>query len=497
MLTSRSAPLPLLCLPALVACAHGSTFRCEAQGGAAWSEYRSKHFVVDTDAPAERAARLVSLLETLQLLDMKALAGDELELPGHLRVVALARDSEFHDLAGPDVDGYFRQQGQFGEPTIVIPMSAAEQRPYVLAHELAHHLSAYLFPDQPRWFTEGLAEFVQTLAERPPEPKAAFTGSHMIHLVKAAPHSVGGVPANAQGWSGSIVPIPVRELLAWSGKEDREVPGLYHASSWLLYHWLWNQRGAQLSDFQKRLSGGEPPAAAWLAAFPEYNPANPAALAPLDAALDRYRREMRFATFGVEGTADGSFVQRPFPPAEAHLLLVAVRANWPDQPVARKALLRSQMDEALREDPRNPLAATFSAEPQPKPDPEKFRSAAAQAPQDFRAWLLLSDAVQGAEKEAALRKAAQLNAESSRAQNNLAWLLVTSDRAREALPFANRALDLAPWDPVVVDTLAEVAARLGQCTQALQLEARAVSMRRADESLRKRQADVHKRCPPS
>ena len=495
MRPTRSATLLLPCL-ALAACAHGPAFRCEARGGAAWSEYRSKHFVVDSDAPAGKAAQLINLLETLQLLDMKALVGTEVELPGHLRVVALARDGDFRDLAGPYVGGYYRL-GQFEEPTIVIPVSAISGAQATIAHELAHYLSRFLFPDQPHWLAEGLAQFVETLAEKPAGTRPPVTGSHMAHAAKFARHRVGEIPSSVQGWPRSVAPIPVLALLNWDGTEDRSLPGLYHASSWLLYHWLWNQRSAQFSDFQKRLSTGESPAAAWLAAFPEYDPAHPETFASLDATLDRYRRGMAFATYAVEGTADGNFVQRPFPSAEAHLLLLAVRGSWPDPPAARKALVESQMDEALREDPRNPLAATFSTEPQPRPAPEKFRAATAQAPEDFRAWLLLSAVVDGAEKEAALRKAVGLNPDSARAQNEFAWFLATSDRAREALPVANRALDLAPWDPKIVDTLAEVAARLSQCSQALQLEARAVSMRPADEGLRKRQADVQQRCPKS
>ncbi len=487
---------PFFLAAALAACAHQTSFRCEAHGGAAWSEYRSRHFVVDTDANPERAARLVDLLETLRLLDMKALVGDELEIPGRVRVVALASDFAFRDLAGNDLGGYYRL-AQFGEPTIVIPISAIGNGAETLAHELSHYLSSYLFPDQPRWLNEGLAEFVQTLASRPEPLQEALTGSHMVGVSKAPRHSVGRIPENLRQWSASVSPIPMRDLLRWGGAEDRDVPGLYHASSWLLYHWLWNQRGGQLTDFQKRLMNGEAPAAAWLAAFPEYDPAHPATLTALDDELDRYRRGKGAVSYAVEGTADVSFDARPFPPAEAHMLLLSVRARWPSEPAARNSLRQDQAAEASREDPRNPLAAVYRGDPDGKPDPQALRSAAEGAPQDYRGWLLLSSAVAGAEKEAALRKAIQLNPDSARAQNELAWLLVTSDRAPEALPVANRALDLAPWNAAIVDTLAEVAARLGQCTQALQLEARAVSMRPADEGLRKRQAEVAKRCTKS
>jgi len=61
------------------------------------------------------------------------------------------------------------------------------------------------------------------------------------------------------------------------------------------------------------------------------------------------------------------------------------------------------------------------------------------------------------------------------------------------MPFANRALDLGPWDSDIVDTLAEVASRLGKCAEALQLERRAVASGRSD-SLRKRQAEIAPRC---
>ena len=69
-----------------------------------------------------------------------------------------------------------------------------------------------------------------------------------------------------------------------------------------------------------------------------------------------------------------------------------------------------------------------------------------------------------------------LNPDSARAQNSLAWLLVDTGRAAEALPIANRALDLAPADPAIIDTLAVVAGRMGKCGEALVLQRRALGM---------------------
>jgi tetratricopeptide (TPR) repeat protein len=122
-----------------------------------------------------------------------------------------------------------------------------------------------------------------------------------------------------------------------------------------------------------------------------------------------------------------------------------------------------------------------------------LRAAVRARPADWRGWLALGQAAPAAEREAALRKAVELNPQSASAQNALAWLLVTSDRVRDALPIANRALDLAPWDANIVDTLAEVAARLGKCREALQLEKRAVATAPSDR-MRKRQAEIEQRC---
>jgi len=81
-----------------------------------------------------------------------------------------------------------------------------------------------------------------------------------------------------------------------------------------------------------------------------------------------------------------------------------------------------------------------------------------------------------------------------------AWTLSVPEeevgRAREALPFANRAVDLAPWDPAYLDTLATVALELGQCPQALQLTQRSVETAEGGlaTTLKRHQEQVQRRC---
>lgn len=469
------------------------------QQGGPWREYTSKHFIVDTDAPEARAARLIAALEKLRALELQTLLGEQAEIPGRLRVLAPKSRGQFFDLAGGTLGGFFMQDGVFGDPAMLAPVEGMDEDPELLAHELAHAISLHLFPQQPRWFAEGLAGFVQTLGA-PPKEGEMPVGSHMVHGRSPA-HAAGAVPR----WFGRFTAaygqaVSARQVLLWKGAEDRDVPGAYHVWSWMLYHWLWNTRGQPFAAYQKRLSEGEEPAAAWKAAFPDLDPDDAGAMRDLDGALKSYRERGRFAMWTIEVESDAAYAESAFSSADLHLWLLAMRLRWPDEKEARSALVRDQVTEALREDPLSAASAGWNTGDGFKPPPVgDLRGLVRQRPAEWRNWLTLATySPDPAEKEAALRKAVALNDANARAQNELAWLLVTSGRAREALPFANRALDLAPWNPSIVDTLAEVAAQLGKCPQALVLDRRAVRMAesrgRKSESLRTRLGEMEKRC---
>jgi Tfp pilus assembly protein PilF len=108
------------------------------------------------------------------------------------------------------------------------------------------------------------------------------------------------------------------------------------------------------------------------------------------------------------------------------------------------------------------------------------------------------NALDAKEREASYRKAIALEPDAAAAQNGLAWWLVENGRAREALPFANRAVDLALWNPAFVDTLAVVASELGQCPQALQLAHRAAEAlppgSQGARAVRRHVDDFERRC---
>jgi tetratricopeptide (TPR) repeat protein len=62
------------------------------------------------------------------------------------------------------------------------------------------------------------------------------------------------------------------------------------------------------------------------------------------------------------------------------------------------------------------------------------------------------------------------------AANNLAWGLLRAGHADEALPYAERAVQLAPGDPMALDTYAGVLEARGACAAALGAADRALEL---------------------
>jgi tetratricopeptide (TPR) repeat protein len=450
-----------------------SAFRLFA-ADAPWTEFKTDHFILDTDAP-ENANLMMASLEKARATDIAVLVGGDVDLPGHIRVIAPASQGMFLEMAG-DWVGAFYDHGPYSEPVVLAPTKAFFTEPETIAHELAHAVSFYLFPEQPHWYAEGLAAFVETVAALP-AVNASNLGSHIVHAGTSG-NGVGGIP---RGYGGAILEgsfaVPSAQLLVWKGTEDPAVPGRYHFASWMLYHYLWNQRGKELAAFQKRLLDGEGFKSAWLASFANLDPGNAAQMKALDDAIFEYGKSGRFVMAKVQTNPEFKLVQQPVSQADMKLWLIFLRQVWPQKKEEKALLARAQLEKVRLLAPKNPAMLMGLAALDGKITPEQARAAANGAPDDYRGWYWLGNAATDPkEKEMAFRKAVALGTECPGCNNNLAWLLVTSGRAKEALPFANRSLDLAPWDSAAVDTLAAIALELGQCPQALQLQARAASM---------------------
>jgi tetratricopeptide (TPR) repeat protein len=435
-------------------------FTCEARGGRPWHAVYSSHFVVATDLDVDDARELSVELDRIRAGVAVSLFPNRHEPPVRATVVAFRSTADFESFAAPGVAAYYASAAS--DPKIVMPGKLSIDQRRVLAHELAHHVESYVLLRQPRWLSEGLATWAETIG-------STAGGGRM---------QVGGFPP---GRRPQLRPqrIAAVRLLAWDGALPPEGLAPYYDAAWLLVHFLLAEHPEELRDLETRLASAEDPDAAFRAAFPQWDPARPGALDLLDADLDGWARRGRFEGRPVHVTvAAAPAAVMPLPPAEVHAIRLLL---WPGG-ASREgddARRRAELAEALSEDPGHPvllreLARTEGRDPLPL-----ARRAVEAHPEDPRSWTFLADALPAAsvpEREEALRRAVDLAPENPLALSALATLLVAAGRSGEALPLARRAVVLSPFSWPVLDAYAEVSADLGNCQQALLAARRALDV---------------------
>jgi len=490
-----------------------------------WREYRSEHFVVDSNLLSGIAGGLTERLEKFRAIELASLTAEPVVLPGRIRVIAATASSRFAELArdryqvgsgahcqsvglscrellpnSPDAPGCSQElaysAGYFvsrlGEPTILIPVSGFRANSEVLAHELAHYFASVFFLNPPPWFVEGFAAFVQTIGGLPLE-NPPRTGTHIQRGERVMRGAVGLVPP---GFLAAVCDdwVPAHQLLAWNGEEVPARPGRFHAQSWLLYHWLWNQRSNELAKFESLLASAEDWANAWRQAFPQFNPNEPAALRALDDSLENHRWWPKGGYYRRQAEADERYTSAPLSPVEVHTLWLDASYSAQTVPSHNLDWLRSELHQLLLEEPLQPLAVAWRAELDQKPALALLRKATDKWPDNWQAWLFRGDAAQAPEeKGSAYQKAVKLNADSALAQERMALFLATTGKPLEALPFAKQALLLAPWSASATATLAVVDAALEQCEEAFATQERARRLSVHGESP-KQLAEVERRC---
>ena len=500
-----------------------------------WHEYRSQHFVVDSDLPDWTVAELVRRLEKLRAVELRNLLAEDVAIPGRVRVIASSASLLFSDLArdrfftgsslrcqtyqmncrwlvnnevfdngasaafrrGACTDDLFVAANYFvsrlGEPTIVLPVAGGRVHAEVIAHEVAHYLASVLFFQPPPWFREGFASFVQTIGGDPLENPPP-TGTHIQRGERVIEGAVGLAPP---GLMAALCRdhVSAGEALTWDGEESSRRPGRYHAQSWLLYHWLWNERSRGLSEFQRRLANAENPDLAWRQVFPEFDPKRPGGAASLDKALLRYEMNLGGYIYSRrKAEANTRYTESTLAPSDVHVLLLDARYSVQPQ---KLDWLGPELTKLLEEEPLQVVGISWHADLDRTSPLLLLRKAIEKLPLDWRAWLMLGRAEEDGERKlVALQTAVKLNPDSALAHSELALLLARSEHPSDALPFAKRAVELAPWDAGATVALAQIAATLNACDEAIEMHKRAVRLgARAD--LHAQLDEVIGRCAPT
>ncbi len=445
----------------LHALALATSFTCSAKGGPEWHVYESEHVVLRTDLSPSRAEAMVKELELARAAVLQAMFSKPPPIPGKVHAIAFASDSEFWEVAPSHAAAYFTTIDGF-TPLVVLPGTLQAGTRTTLIHELTHHLSSYPLLRKPMWLNEGFAMYLESMG-------SVALGARM---------TVGSIP--------EMMPLPrkrservlVKDLLAWKRIPPdwvSETVRRHYVSSWFLVHYLVNKQTPGFYEFFRRLGRAEDPRLAWKGAFPQWDPDVPDALDDLESKLDTYGRGESFQYHEIQLDVSPKVTSRSLPPSEVHAYRAMLLPHGGER---SPEAIRAEVEEALAEDPTDPLAIAVLSGLDPKLDVLPMARASAKAhPGDWRSWSLLGDALARGPKEeflAARRKAVEVAPGEPVALRELARDLAAAGEPKEAAPPALALLKIAPWAPATHETVAQVAMALGLCPDALRAQQRAI-----------------------
>jgi Protein of unknown function (DUF1570) len=442
-----------------------------------WVRLQTEHFDLSTDLPAEEARRAAETLEQTRnaLLSAAWSRASDSRITSRTSVVVL-RDKLDLDHYAPHYDGIF---SGLVRPTIFTSGTpdrwvrrttvADESTTSVLRHELVHRLAAGIYGRQPRWFAEGLAQFLETIVIAEDGKTATLGRVNLVAFAKYRDARNARV-ADALAWKGD------------GGQDEATIQSLY-GLSWLLVHFLYNTQGDAFAAFQTRLAQGADPTSAWRDSFPSLD------VASLDEAIHHYAR---FGTFAEVprpiAPITPTVAARPITAAD----VLAIRAQLATTAAAMRgspalrAEARRDVAQALALEEGNTLALALrrsEADAPPAAYVPLLRAQVRRRPDDGDAWLLLGRSLMDVpgpeaeeEREAALRRSIVLLPRSAEAHAALAQALVRAGRSEAALPFATKAALFAPWSAAVLDTHAAALFGVGRCPDALLTERRAIDL---------------------
>lgn len=425
-------------------CAHVP--ECAAHGGRVWTELRSPHFVVRTDAEADVARRAVLDLARAH----SALQGYFTSAPSRPLDVVLFRDHlELNALVKASlltgIDGAYTSGAQ-GELLLLTGegffVDDHVSRRLVL-HELTHWFSAWTNRTQPWWLSEGFASYLETTQLDERLNTALF----------------GSVTRERSMLLGRWGAVPLEELWSWEGKAGPNTVAHRYASAWFWVHFFLNVENAAFQRFLSELENGAAPREAFARQFSYLSPAT----------LSERGRD-----YARDGTFETRFVVTPPPSTRVDSTLMSPASVHAT--LARVAGLSANRDEAIRHmelgialDATNleVLEQIAWTTKRSQPSFAKLVEAMLVAhPDDARTWFFASKLRE--DPDPSLERAVTLDPTYAPALIELALV-------RDELELAERAVAAAPWNARALWVLGTVLARRGQCERSALLYRRAAS----------------------
>lgn len=403
-------------------------FECALHGGVEVRSITTEHFVVTSGLPLE-AHRVEA--EHLELLWDTFAAFFHTDI-ATARIPVLVLDDT--DAVESFASGYAGFVIRRGPDVLVVGAPAAPKATNVNAHELAHLVSYYLLPRQPRWLAEGLGTYFED---------ATFKDARTVTMGRW------NAPRAEEAFQLGVLSLD--ELAKWGGLRFGEDEGRYYASAWAWVHYLSNHDEPRLARLFDALRGQRPLDEVMREVFP------PADRSRLQKEVQAYLGAARFRGFET-ALRRTPVLSAPevLLPWQLHLLRGRLFLNDEKAAALEEAL-------AVKVAPSPVPAAIAVLEATRKTEPiapllERFPASAAVLvglPTDDAKNVLpaFEEALRHERQNAALLEAA--------AQ---AWL--AAGKLKEAEAFALEGLTLAPWSADLAVVPFSVAIAEGRCAEA-------------------------------
>jgi hypothetical protein len=354
-------------------------------------ELTSEHFTLWTDAPAERARRIVQKMERLRRIVLGTAFENAADQPGRSMVIALRDRDEFHAFAPREAGAWTAPPGHnpLRQPLIVVAADAEGHDSAVFTHELTHVISYNVIREQPRWFAEGMAGYFETI--RLDEEHGKVELGRPLDQLEARLQRYGLTPP---------------ELL-FTCESSSCTDLSFYTTAFVLFSYLVNERRDDLATYERVLKqlphgdGGE----VFARIFPDLSPTE------LRGTLQHWLTEgkMVLNSFAVQAE-EWPITERMLGDGDVYATRALLRVLNDQDP----QLTRADVAAALAADPTEVIAQVVGVILRGGSiDGDTARAVAAAHPNDWRAQMLVAFALgNGPEADAARARACALGAEN-------------------------------------------------------------------------------------
>jgi tetratricopeptide (TPR) repeat protein len=217
-----------------------------------WLEIHSAHYSVITDAGEKKGKEVALRFEQMRAVFATLLMKERLNEPVPLTILAFKNDKDYYQSAPLrqghpiDVPGFFLP----GEDQNFIVLNLFEEESWrAVAHEFAHLLLNYNYPQVAGWFDEGLAEYFSSIRlddkkyeiGGDPELRSGFTQD-----LPQNQREVGNPQKSLTELLSGQVWLALPDLLTMKHDTSTYIEGTHHtlfyAQSWMVMHYLLHEK---------------------------------------------------------------------------------------------------------------------------------------------------------------------------------------------------------------------------------------------------------------